>query len=118
MESKTEVPVSERLEALFAAFAEHGAPGTPGQASYLFDLTGAHGGRHLLRIDSGTASWDADDDGSADVTIRLSTEDLLAIADGRMDGRFAVSSERIEIEGDLDKAAGMIGHFRELLATD
>ena len=117
MEASTEVEgAAERLERLFAAVQAHGAPGTGPDITYLFELTGECAGTHLLKVEGHTATWDHAPSAGADVTIRLATDDLLAIADGRMDGRFAVSSERIEIEGDLEQASNMISRFRADLA--
>ena len=40
--------------------------------------------------------------------VKLSVDDFLAIADGTFDGRLAVASERIEIDGDLTAAENLL----------
>ena len=46
-----------------------------------------------------------------DATIRIDTSDFIAIADGSLDGRLALASEKIELEGDLGAAAVLLRLF-------
>ena len=64
----------------------------------------------MLEIESGGIRWTPGVEADADATVRvrLEVKDFLAIADGNFDGRLAVSSERIELEGDLDLAENLI----------
>jgi len=97
-----------RIEEIFKAFEKKGAPAADTAATFLFDLQGATGGRHLLRVAPGSVAWTKDYAGDADVRVKLSVDDFLAIADGTFDGRLAVASERIEIDGDLTAAEKLL----------
>lgn len=111
MTTETEAPAPsrvERLREIFEAFHAHGAPQAVQTTRYRFELTGEHGGSFMLTLSPSGATWEQADEGDADVTVRLTVDDLIAIADGEIDGRFAVASERIEIEGSLEVAAAML----------
>lgn len=97
-----------RIEEIFRAFEKKGAPSAEAETSFLFDLQGESGGRHLVRVAPGSVVWTKDYAGDADVRVKLSVDDFLAIADGTFDGRLAVASERIEIEGDLAAAEKLL----------
>ena len=102
---------SARITEIFQAFEAKAAAGATASATYLFDLHGDGGGTHLLRISPTGVSWEKDYSGEADVRIKLSVLDFLAIADGTFDGRLAVASERIELEGDLALAESLLGQI-------
>ncbi len=104
-------PASERIEEIFRAFEAKGAPHADAERVFIFELTGDDGGRHALEVGPTAVRWRRDYSGSGDVTVRLSVEDFLAIADGRFDGRLAVASERIEVTGDLDAAERLFHAF-------
>ena len=97
-----------RVEEIFRAFETKGAAGAKSAAQYAFELQGTGGGRHLLRLGPDGVSWEKDSTGTADVTVKLTIDDFLAIADGSFDGRLALASERIEIAGDLDAAEQLL----------
>jgi putative sterol carrier protein len=97
----------DRIEEIFRAFEAKAAPGATSVTTYLFVLEGEAGGQHLLRVAPAGISWEKGYAGAADVTVRLSVDDFLAIADGNFDGRLAVASERIEIEGNREAAEGL-----------
>ena len=97
-----------RIEEIFRAFENKGAVEGATPAAYLFELEGTGGGRHLLRGAGGEVRWERDYAGDADVRVRLSVGDFLAIADGTFDGRLALASERIEISGDLAAAEKLL----------
>ena len=67
------------------------------------------GGSHLLRVSPAGVKWENGYSGESDVSVKLSVDDFLAIADGNFDGRLAVASERIEVEGNMELAEGLIG---------
>ena len=98
-----------RIQEIFEAFAAKGARGTEQPATFLFMLDGTAGGSHLLRLDAGSVRWEHAYEGPADVTIKLTVDDFLAIADGTFDGRLAVASERIELSGNLEFAEALLG---------
>jgi ubiquinone biosynthesis protein UbiJ len=83
--------------------------GATGDASYLFELDGENGGSHLLRVSPTQVKWEAGYAGDADVRIKLSVTDFLAMADGNFDGRLAAASERIELSGDMQLAESLVG---------
>lgn len=97
---------AERIEEILTAFETTGAIGPGSPVTCAFDLVGDGGGRFGLKVDaSGVSRSDAD---SADLSVKLSVDDFLAIADGNFDGRLAVASERIELTGDLQIAESLI----------
>jgi len=108
-EAVVEIDKAARIEEIFRGFEAKGAIGAPGDASYLFDLEGDAGGTHLLRISPTAVKWESGYSGEADVSVKLSVEDFLAIADGSFDGRLAVASERIELVGNMELAEGLVG---------
>ena len=111
MDQQSPVPTPDagaRIEEIFRAFETKGARPEVAAVTYVFDLQGPAGGRHLLRIGSGAVRWEKDYSGDADVKLKLSVDDFLAIADGTFDGRLAVASERIEITGDLVAAENLL----------
>jgi putative sterol carrier protein len=109
IETEVQVDVPARLEEIFNAFQTKGAEGADSEATFVFELEGEHGGRHLLKTGPDSVSWERDYAGEADVVVKLTTEDFLAIADGKFDGRLAVASERIELDGDRELAERMLG---------
>src|SRR5688572_20805782 len=97
-----------RLEEIFRAFEAKGAAGAKAATQYAFELQGSGGGRHVLRLSPDGVQWEKDSTTDADVTVKLSVDDFLAIADGSFDGRLALASERIEISGDLVAAESLL----------
>ncbi len=70
-----------------------------------FDLSGEGGGRWRVAIADGTLALDEVDDlADAEVVIRASAADYLAIANGDLNGAEAFSTERLSIDGDLMRA--------------
>ena len=108
-EAESGPSTEERLAEIWAAFEEYGAAGASESHTFLFRLTGESGGDYLLRTAEGGAAIEKDSQGEADITITLPAEDLVRMADGEFDGRLAVASERIEIDGDLKLAAALLG---------
>lgn len=101
--------LTARIKEILDAFVIRGAPGATTPVSFVFDLTGENGGRFLLKLGTDAVSWEASQEGdAAEVTVRLTTADFVAIADGQFDGRLAVASERIEIAGDRALAERML----------
>jgi hypothetical protein len=99
--------LQERVREIFGAFHAHGAPGATGTTRYLLRLTGTATGTFLLEVSPEGAVWKNGEGETADVVVKMETSDLLAIADGNMDGRLALAAEKIELEGDLGAAALM-----------
>ena len=108
-ESEPQPSTNERLSEIFSAFEEYGAAGATESQTCLFRLTGDAGGDYLLTTADGKATVEKDGSGDADITVTLPAEDLVRMADGDFDGRLAVASERIEIDGDLELAAALLG---------
>jgi putative sterol carrier protein len=103
-----EPDIEARVKEILDAFVVRGAPGAASPATFAFDLTGEHGGHFLLKLGTEGVSWEKAAAEGADVTVRLTAADFVAIADGQFDGRLAVASERIEISGDRALAERML----------
>lgn len=99
------------MREIFAAFEAQGAPGATTTSRYLLRLGGNATGTFLLEVGPGGVRWKQGENETADTTIRLDTSDFIAIADGSLDGRLALASEKIEIEGSLEAAAGLVKLF-------
>jgi alkyl sulfatase BDS1-like metallo-beta-lactamase superfamily hydrolase len=101
--------VQARIKEIFDAFVSHGAAGATSPARVVFELAGEGGGRFLLTLAADAVTWApgyaaAD----ADVTVKLTAVDFVAVADGAFDGRLAVASERVELSGDRALAERML----------
>lgn len=103
--------VQDRVREIFSAFEAQGAPGATSTSRYLLKLGGNATGTFLLEVSPSGVHWKNGDGESADVTIRIDTSDFIAIADGSLDGRLALASEKIELEGNLEQAARMLHLF-------
>jgi len=103
--------VQDRVREIFAAFEAHGAPGTAAASRYLLRLGGSATGTFLLEVGPEGARWKNGEGETADVTVRIDTSDFIAIADGSLDGRLALASEKIELDGDLASAAQLLSLF-------
>lgn len=99
------------MREIFAAFEAQGAPGATTTTRYLLRLGGNATGVFLLEVGPDGVRWKQGENESADATIQLDTSDFIAIADGSLDGRLALASEKIELEGDLQAAAGLVRLF-------
>ncbi len=88
-----------------------GAPGATTTTRYLLKLAGTATGTFLLEVGPDGVHWKNGDGESADVTIKIDTSDFIAIADGSLDGRLALASEKIELDGDLASAAQLLRLF-------
>ena len=95
-----------RLDEIFNAFARPGPTGADRSALCRFDLEGEGGGSFVVRVTPEEIRREQDSDAlEPDITVALSVEDFLRLADGTFDGELALKSERIEISGDLELAA-------------
>ena len=103
--------VQDRVREIFAAFEAQGAPGATSATRYLLKLGGSATGTFLLVVTPSGVHWKNGEGESADATIKIDTSDFIAIADGSLDGRLALASEKIELEGDLPSAAQLLSLF-------
>jgi hypothetical protein len=103
--------VQDRVREIFAAFEAQGAPGATTTTRYLLKLGGNATGVFLLEVTPSGVHWKNGDGETADATISLDTSDFIAIADGSLDGRLALASEKIELDGDLTAAAQLLRSF-------
>jgi hypothetical protein len=111
-ENATPAPsLQDRVREIFAAFEAQGAPGATTTTRCLLKLGGLATGTFLLEVSPAGVHWKTGEGQSADVTIKIDTSDFIAIADGSLDGRLALASEKIELEGDLQVAAGLLKMF-------
>ncbi|HYB97862.1 MAG TPA: SCP2 sterol-binding domain-containing protein [Candidatus Limnocylindrales bacterium] len=104
----TQGTLSERLSQIFDAFVAYGPGAATTTTRYLFRLTGQAPGSYMLVVSPEGVSWEGGDAAPPDVTIRIDANDLVAIADGSLDGRLALASEKMELAGDLEAAARMV----------
>ena len=110
--SPTTAPtLQDRVREIFSAFEAQGAPGAVTTTRYLLKLGGLATGVFLLEISPDGVHWKNGDNESVDCTIKIDTSDFIAIADGSLDGRLALASEKIELEGELGAAALLLGLF-------
>ena len=104
--------LQDRVREIFSAFEQQGAPGaTTTTTRYLLRLGGNATGTFLLEVSPSGVKWKNGDGETADVTIKIDTSDFIAIADGSLDGRLALASEKIELDGDLGAAALLLRLF-------
>ncbi|HEY2775540.1 MAG TPA: SCP2 sterol-binding domain-containing protein [Candidatus Binatia bacterium] len=103
--------LQDRVREIFSAFEAQGAPGATTTTRYLLKLAGSATGTFVLEVSPTGVRWMNGDGESAETTIKLDTSDFIAIADGSLDGRLALASEKIEIEGDLAAAATLLRLF-------
>lgn len=103
-----ELSPAERIDEIFCAFETTGAVGPDNDVTYLFDLQGEGGGQFAVTVGAGGAKRATPEAAGADLTVKLSVADFLAIADGSFDGRLAVASERIELSGDMEVAESLL----------
>lgn len=103
--------LQDRVREIFHAFEAQGAPGATTTNRYLLKLGGAATGIFLLEVSPSGVNWKTGEGESADVTIDIDTNDFIAIADGSLDGRLALASEKIELDGDLSSAAQLLKLF-------
>jgi len=111
-ETPTVAPtLQDRVREIFSAFETQGAPGATTTTRYLLKLGGTATGTFLLEVSPEGVHWKNGEGEPADATIKLDTSDFIAIADGSLDGRLALASEKIELEGDLASAAQLLSLF-------
>src|SRR5690242_15820196 len=107
----TQPTLQDRVREIFSAFEQQGAPGAVTTTRYLLKLGGHATGTFLLEVTPSGVKWKNGEGESADVTIKIDTSDFIAIADGSLDGRLALASEKIELDGDLGAAAVLLRIF-------
>lgn len=103
--------LQDRVREIFSAFEAQGAPGATTEQRYLLHLRGTSTGTFLLEVGPSGVRWKTGEGESADVTISMDTTDFVAIADGSLDGRLALASEKIDLDGDLGSAAVLLRLF-------
>ena len=103
--------IQDRVREIFGAFEAQGAPGATTTTRYLLKLAVSATGTFLLEVAPSGVHWKNGEGENADVTIRIDTGDFIAIADGSLDGRLALASEKIELDGDLAAAAQLLKLF-------
>jgi len=104
---------AERLADLFESFSKTKLGDGVLDCCVQLKLTGDHGGDYKLKLGGGAVTIEAGEEDEADVKVTLTAEDLVAVADGKYDGRLLVASERIVVEGDQDLALAMGALFSD-----
>ena len=95
------------LRKLFDAEAARGL-----QAVYALELTGAGGGELTVRVDDGRLELLPGSASTADLRLRLTAQDFLAILAGRANADLLFMQDRIGWSGDLSLALKMRRLFR------
>jgi putative sterol carrier protein len=71
------------------------------RATYAFELSGAGGGDWTVHVADGALRVTDGADSGADVTIRASADDWMAIVEGRKDPQLAFLTGKLKVSGDL-----------------
>jgi putative sterol carrier protein len=71
------------------------------RATYAFELSGEGGGAWTVHVADGALQVADGADPAADVTIRASADDWMAIVEGRKDPQLAFLTGKLKVSGDL-----------------
>ncbi|MGD9030267.1 MAG: SCP2 sterol-binding domain-containing protein [Anaerolineae bacterium] len=92
-------------EALRAMTESVGADKLKGMdATILFDVSGAQGGRWTITIQDGQAHIEEGSTGSATLTVQAASKDLLAMFKGQLNPMAAFMRGRLKVKGDMSMA--------------
>lgn len=73
-------------------------------ATYLFDVSGANGGKWTLEIKNGKCELKAGSCSSPSVTISIAEQDWLAIYKGKLNSQMAFMMGKLRVSGDMSLA--------------
>jgi putative sterol carrier protein len=71
------------------------------RATYAFELSGDGGGAWTVHVADGVLRVVDGGDANADVTLRASADDWMAIVEGRKDPQLAFLTGKLKVSGDL-----------------
>ncbi|MBI3591041.1 MAG: SCP2 sterol-binding domain-containing protein [Candidatus Melainabacteria bacterium] len=80
-------------------------------ATYLFDVSGANGGKWILEIKSGKCELKSGTHNSPTVTISISDQDWLAIHKGKLNSQMAFMMGKLRVSGDMGLAMKLQSMF-------
>ena len=80
-------------------------------ATYLFDVSGADGGKWTLEINNGKCNLKQGSQGMATVTISISDQDWLAIHKGKLNSQMAFMMGKLRVSGDMGLAMKLQSMF-------
>lgn len=103
-------PLEEAVGWLRKNFRSEAAEGL--EARYQLELTGRGGGCVRVVVSGGGATIEPGEETGADVRMRVSIGDWLAMLDGRENVDLLYMAGRLEIDGDLSLAVRMRTLFR------
>ncbi len=73
-------------------------------AIILFDVGGADGGVWTVTVDDGDIAVEEGETGTADVTVKATSDDLLALVKGELNPMAAFMTGRLKVKGDMSIA--------------
>lgn len=74
------------------------------RATYAFELSGDDGGSWTVRVADGALTVSDGAEPGADVTLRATADDWMAIVEGRKDPQLAFLTGKLNVTGDLQLA--------------
>ena len=80
-------------------------------ASYLFDVSGANGGKWTLEITNGKCELKPGAQSNPTVTISISDQDWLAIHKGKLNSQMAFMMGKLRVSGDMGLAMKLQSMF-------
>ena len=80
-------------------------------ATYLFDISGAKGGKWTLCIQNGQCELNPGAKGNPSVTISISDQDWLAIHKGSLNSQMAFMMGKLRVAGDMGLAMKLQSMF-------
>lgn len=99
----------ETLKEMHKSFKPEVAAGL--NASYLFDVSGANGGKWTLKIENGTCELLNGLHGNPTVTISISDQDWIAIHKGKLNSQMAFMMGKLRVAGDMSLAMKLQSMF-------
>ena len=81
------------------------------QASYLFDISGAKGGKWTLEIKEGKCNLKTGTCTNPTVTISISDQDWIAINQGKLNSQMAFMMGKLRVSGDMGLAMKLQSMF-------
>jgi putative sterol carrier protein len=75
--------------------------------SYWFEITGDGGGDYTVTVKEGTMTVTPEPNDGADTHYRVSAEHYLKIINGQMNGRMAVLTGKMKVNGNIKAAMAM-----------
>jgi putative sterol carrier protein len=110
MEPDMPLNAKQLIDQLVANFPPEKAAGL--DADVQVNLTGENGGSWVIKFTGGKITGAEGKAVSPRLTVTTSLADLLAIADGKLDGMAAFMQGKIKLDGDVGLAMRMVSMFQ------